>query len=61
MFSQLTITASAELCFSGPGCSGDVVEAPGPSAIDCCSGTEEGQSYGSPEICTIPQCIGIYA
>ena len=38
---------------------GDVVEAPESSASDCCVGTEEGLSYGSPGDCTIPQCIGI--
>ena len=50
----------AQQCFSRPGCTGGVVAAPGPSAIDCCSGTEDGQSYGSPGACDIPQCIGIY-
>ena len=38
---------------------GDIVAVPGPTASDCCVGTEEGQSYGSPKDCTIPQCIGI--
>ena len=58
MFSQLTIAGVAQQCFSGRGCTGGVVEDAGPSASDCCVGTE-GQSYGSPGACTIHQCIGI--
>ena len=50
----------AQQCFSGSGCTGGVVIAPGPSAIDCCVGTEEGRSYGSPGDCTISQCIGMH-
>ena len=52
-------TVLAQQCFSGLGCTGSVVAAPGPSASDCCVGTDDGQSYGSPGACTIPQCIGI--
>ena len=54
----ILIAVLAQRCFSGSGCTGDVVAAPGPSAGDCCVGTNEGQSYGAPRACTIPQCIG---
>ena len=37
---------------------GDVVAASGPT--DCCVETNEGQSYGTRETCTLPQCIGIF-
>ena len=38
---------------------GDVVDAPGPSARDCCVGTNDGQSYRNADgDCTITQCIG---
>ena len=53
-------TVLAQQCFSGSGCTGSVVAAPGPSAGDCCVGTDDGQSYGSLGACTIPQCIGIH-
>ena len=46
-------------CFSGSGCTGSAVVAPGPSASDCCVGTDDGQSYGSSGDCAVPQCIGI--
>ena len=59
-FSHTQHAVLAQQCFSGSGCTGGVVEAPGPSAIDCCVGTEEGQSYGSPGDCTISQCIGVH-
>ena len=50
---------SQEQCFSEPGCTGPVVEAPGPTAKDCCAGTNDGQSYGvGPGNCEISQCIG---
>ena len=52
-------TVLAQQCFSGSGCMGRVVAAPGPSASDCCVGTDDGQSYRSLGACTIPQCIGI--
>ena len=60
IFSSTQHAVLAQQCFSELGCTGDVVEAPGPSASDCCVGTEEGQSYGSPGDCTIPQCIGMH-
>ena len=53
--------ALGQQCFTGSGCTGDVVEVAGPSATDCCVGTEEGQSFGTPDACTIRQCIGIYS
>ena len=34
------------------------VNTSGPSARDCCVGTDDGQSYGSPGSCMITQCIG---
>ena len=34
------------------------VNTSGPSARDCCVGTDEGQSYGNPGSCMITQCIG---
>ena len=59
-FSHSQHAVLAQQCFSGSGCTGSVVVAPGPSASDCCVGTDDGQSYGSPGACTIPQCIGIH-
>ena len=48
-----------EQCFSEPGCNGTAVKAPGPSARDCCAGTNDGQSYGlGLGNCEINQCIG---
>ena len=57
MFNYFSVLA--QQCFRGPSCTGAVVTAPGPSASDCCVETDDGQSYGSPGACTIPQCIGI--
>ena len=38
---------------------GDIVTAPGPSARDCCIGTDDGQSYSDDGVnCTVLQCIG---
>ena len=58
-WSNIFVPVLAKQCFSGPGCTGSVVDVPGLSASDCCVGTDDGQSYGSPGACTIPQCIGI--
>ena len=49
---NIYIAALAQQCFTGSGCTGDVVEAPGPSATDCCVGTEEGQSFETLDTCT---------
>ena len=46
-------------CYSQPDCEGDIVTAPGPSAKDCCAGTDDGQSYSDESVtCTVLQCIG---
>ena len=48
-------------CYSQPGCMGDIVTAPGPSARDCCAGTDDGQSYSEDSVnCTVLLCIGEY-
>ena len=45
------------MCYSKPGCVGDIVTAPGLTARDCCAGTNDGQSYKD-GVCTVLQCIG---
>ena len=48
-------------CYSHPGCMGSIVTAPGPTARDCCAGTDDGQSYTDDFVnCTVLQCIGKY-
>ena len=52
----------SQTCYSQPGCVGDIVEVPGPSARNCCAGTDEGQSYSADGVnCDVSQCIGSYA
>ena len=45
------------MCYSKPACTGDIVEAPGPTVRDCCVGTNDGQSYEDGE-CKVSQCVG---
>ena len=48
-------------CYSQPGCMGDMVTVPGPSARDCCVGTDDGLSYSNDsETCIVVQCVGKY-
>ena len=55
------IAGVSQVCYSQPGCTGDVVTAPGPSARDCCAGTDDGQSFSSDGVnCFRTQCIGMY-
>ena len=47
------------VCYSKPGCTGDIIEAPGPTVKDCCVGTNDGQSYEDRSgACVEDQCIG---
>ena len=53
---------SQQVCYSQPGCVGDIVSAPGPTARDCCAGTDNGQSYSNDGVnCHVSQCIGKYS
>ena len=45
---------SQDICFSNSGCTGAQISAS--SARDCCVGTDDGLSYGSPGTCR--ECIG---
>ena len=57
-----TAGGSQQVCYSQPGCVGDIVTAPGPSARDCCAGTDDGQSYSNDGVnCHVSQCIGMCA
>ena len=48
-------------CYSQPGCVGDIIATLGPTARDCCVGTDDGQSYTDDFVnCTVLQCIGKY-
>ena len=59
-FVYLTAGVS-QLCYSQPDCEGDIVTAPGPTARDCCVGTDAGQSYSDDGVnCILSQCIGMY-
>ena len=49
----------SQVCYSEPGCTGYVVETPGPTVRDCCVRTNDGQSYAdSVGTCIKNQCIG---
>ena len=52
------ITGLSEECYPMANCMGDPINTLGTSARDCCVGTDDGQSYGIPNDCTIRQCIG---
>ena len=47
---------SGDICFSNSDCTGAQISAG--SARDCCVGTDDGLSYGSPGDCR--ECIGEY-
>ena len=63
MHHNLSLTAGvSQVCYSQPGCEGDIVTAPGPTARDCCVGTDDGMSYLDDSVnCTVLQCIGMYS
>ena len=49
----------SQTCYSQADCTGDVVEAPGPTVKDCCVGTNDGQSFAdSNGTCIEDQCVG---
>ena len=52
----------SQVCYSQPGCVGDIVTSPGLSARDCCAETDDGQSYSSDGVnCFHSQCIGMFS
>ena len=59
-FSKLPPLAGvSQTCYSQADCTGDVVEAPGPTVKDCCVGTNGGQSFAdSSGTCIEDQCVG---
>ena len=58
----LNTGGTQKACYSQPGCVGDIVTAPGPSARDCCAGTDDGQSYSDDGVnCFFSQCVGMYS
>ena len=59
-FSKLPPLADvSQTCYSQADCTGDVVEAPGPTVKDCCVGTSNGQSFAdSSGTCIEDQCVG---
>ena len=62
LLSSLFFTGGSQLCYSQAGCVGDIVTVPGPTARECCVGTDDGESYSENDVhCTISQCIGMYS
>ena len=60
-FLSLFIAGDSQACYSQTGCVGVIVTAPGPTARDCCAGTDDGESFSENGVnCTISQCIGKY-
>ena len=59
-FSKLPPLAGvSQTCYSQANCTGDVVEAPGPTVKDCCVGANDGQSFAdSSGTCIEDQCVG---
>ena len=56
------ITGDLQACYSQAGCVGDIVTVPGPTARDCCAGTDDGESFSENDVnCTILQCVGTYS
>ena len=57
----LFIAGVSQVCYSQPGCVGDIVTAPGPTARDCCAGTDGGKSFSENGVnCTVSQCRGMH-
>ena len=53
------IVGFSEFCYSKPNCVGNAVQTEGPTARDCCAGTNDGQSFSTDDgLCVISQCIG---
>ena len=61
--SQIHIAGILNQCYSQPNCTeGSEIETPtkNPTPSDCCSRTNDGQSYAdSGGNCVIPQCVGM--
>ena len=58
----LFIAGDSQACYSQAGCVGDIVTAPGPTARDCCAGTDDGESFSENDAnCTVLQCVGTYS
>ena len=47
---------SGDICFSNPDCTGAQITAGLACARDCCVGTDDGLSYGTPGNCR--ECVG---
>ena len=61
LYQTSLIAGDSQACYSQAGCVGDMVTAPGPTARDCCAGTDDGESFSENDVnCTISQCVGMY-
>ena len=56
LFAHIGDCGSGDICFSNPNCTGAQITAGSASARDCCVGTDDGLSYGTPRDCE--ECIG---
>ena len=54
LFAHTGDCGSVDICFSNPDCTGAQITAG--SARECCVGTDDGLSYGTPGNCR--ECIG---